>query len=702
MKPRARRAASAARVIAAALVAGPAAAGAQQDGRESSTVVVTATREASPRLDAPMALDVIDADALRDRHPGAGVSGLLARVPGVFVNDRETMAQEQTIAVRGFGARAAFGVRGIRLLLDGLPASTPDGQGGTAMFDLSSAARIEVLRGPFSALYGNHAAGVIQVFTREAPDRPTASLRTGVAEGGQSWLNLQGGARGERLDAVISASHLDNQGWRDWSRGRMDQLHTRLRWRLGERTTLAAIVNAFEQPDSLDPLGLTAEQMAADPTQASPAAREWRTRRELRHALAGLVLDHADEAGRYWHATLHGARRENLQTLAFSGTGPTSAGGVSGFERRQNGVSLHVAQPLPGGARLVLGAELERAAEERRGWVNVGGEAGALKRDETDTVAQAGVFAQAQWRPAAGWNLHAGVRRSWVRFDSRDRFITATNPDDSGAARYAAWTPALGLSVRLSPSLAAYANVGRSFETPTFAELSYRPGGASGLNFALRPSLSRHAEVGLRGGTTQSSGAPAPGAAQWQVAVFGVRTHDEIVVASSIGGRTVYGNAAGTRRIGLEASMETSLTPTLSARAAATWLRARFTAALSPPSGPVPAGTQLPGVPTRTLHAELAWRPSTTWSAALEARARDAMTANDRGSASAGGALTLAARLGWTLKDGDWTWRALLRLDNLTDRRMAAAVYVNDANARYYAPAGPRALAAQLQFDRRF
>lgn len=678
---------------AAALTAAVAAAQAQNaDAAAGMRVVVTATREAAAADTAPMSVDVIDAQALRERNPAAGVAGLLARVPGVFVHDRVALAQESTIALRGFGARAAFGVRGVRVLVDGLPASTPDGQGGTALFDLASADRIEVLRGPFSALYGNHAAGVVQIFTREAPARPELELQTQAGEGGMARLGLVASGRSQTLDALVSASQLDSSGWRAHSSARMGQLHGRLRWRLGESTTLAAIVNTFEQPESLDPLGLTAAQMAADPTQANPAAAAWRTRRVLRSGLAGLVLDHADADGWRWHASVHGGTRSNRQWLAFGGSGPTSAGGVAGFEREQSGIDLRLSLPLPQ-ARLVLGAASERASDERRGWVNVAGEAGELKRDETDAVRQTGAYAQLQWQPAKDWHLQAGLRRSSVHFESRDRYITAANPDDSGAARYTAWTPALGLLVQLGPATAAYANAGRSFETPTFAELAYRPDGASGLNFALRPSSSQHLEAGLRG--RHASGG-------WQVAAFGIRSADEIVVASAAGGRTVYRNASETRRYGIEASGDAVLTPTLAARVAASWLRARFDEGFATPAGPVAAGARLPGVPEATLFAELAWTPAPAWSAAIEAQSRGDIVVDDRGSESAAGATVLALRLGWTHSEGPWTWRVLARLDNLADRRWASAVYVNDGNGRTYAPGAPRSASLGISLAHRW
>src|SRR5688500_6187144 len=165
-----------------------------QDKPPEDAVVVTATRRPQPSLEIPASIDRIYADEIRAGRPQLNLTQSLGRVPGVVVQNRQNYAQDLQISTRGFGARATFGVRGIRLIADGIPATMPDGQGQASTFALGSAERIEVLRGPFSALYGNAAGGVITVETEDAPERPTgeASLHAGSYDTWKAGLKLGG------------------------------------------------------------------------------------------------------------------------------------------------------------------------------------------------------------------------------------------------------------------------------------------------------------------------------------------------------------------------------------------------------------------------------------------------------------------------------------------------------------------------------
>src|SRR5204863_1963465 len=132
-----------------------------------------ATRAPQSALEVPASIDRIYGDEIREDRGQVNLSESLGRVPGIVVQNRQNYAQDLQIQSRGFGARSTFGVRGIRLVADGIPATMPDGQGQASTFALGSAERIEVLRGPFSALYGNASGGVIAVDTQDPPKQPT-------------------------------------------------------------------------------------------------------------------------------------------------------------------------------------------------------------------------------------------------------------------------------------------------------------------------------------------------------------------------------------------------------------------------------------------------------------------------------------------------------------------------------------------------
>ena len=244
---------------------------------------------------------------------------------------------------------------------------------------------------------------------------------------------------------------------------------------------------------------------------------------------------------------------------------------------------------------LSAGVDYDRMAERRKGFLNNFGIAGDLKRDEDDVVANTDFYAQAEWQIAPRLNLLAGVRHSRVTFESRDHFITAGNPDDSGTVDFTRTTPVAGITFRLMPEMNLYVNAGKGFETPTFVELAYRPGGATGLNFALKPARSTHYEASLK--------ALVGTASRVNLALFRIEVRDEIVVNTSSGGRTDFKNAAQTRREGFELLWESRLTHNLEAALAYTLLDAKFTEPFASglPATTVPAGNRLPGVPPSPL-----------------------------------------------------------------------------------------------------
>lgn len=697
-----------------------------------SPVVVTATRIEQESFDLPLAIDVIGAERLQQGRAAVNVSESLPRVPGAVVQNRETFAQEQQIILRGFGARSQFGVRGIRLYADGIPASTPDGQGGAGLFDLDSAARIEVLRGPFSALYGNHSGGVVQVFTEEPPERAFVEpyARFGSFDTWKAGLKL-GGSWGDG-GYLLNGSRFETDGFRDWSGARKDQVNAKLSQALSGGGRLQVVFNYLDQPDNLDPLGLTADELRQNREQASPAALQFKTRRSLSNLQTGAVWEQPLSATDTLRLAAYLGQRSNEQFLAIpiaTQNGLKHSGGVSVFDRDFGGASLRWTrkdQAFGTPMTLTAGLEYDRAQDARKGFRNEFGTQGALKRDEDNLSESWGGYLQGEWRATDALSLHAGLRYTRVDFESKDKFICTTtvnttgtplgtcsgstqpvtatnfNPDDSGSRRFSAWTPVAGALYRLTPAVNLYANAGRSFETPTFIEIAYRPDGSSGLNLALEPSKSNHYEVGIKaflGADTQVN-----------AALFQIDTRDEIVVFSNSGGRATFQNAGDTRRRGAELSLDSRLTRGLSAYLALTYLEARFqdsfqtcTGFCTAPNATVAAGNRIPAVPEYTVYGELLWehRPLGL-TAALEGRWNAKVYVNDLNTDFAPRYFLASARAGFKQRLGDWLVQEFLRVDNVFDKEYIGAVIVGDANGRFFAPAPGRSLFAGVSIRHLF
>lgn len=667
-------------------------------------VTVTGTRVERKSFDLPLSIDTINSRTIHEGRPQVNLSEALNAVPGIVVQNRQNYAQDLQISSRGFGARSSFGVRGLRLLSDGIPATMPDGQGQAATFNLDSAARIEVLRGPFASMYGNASGGVIQIFTADGPPQPTGTARfyTGSYDT-IKWTTQYGGQHGPlNVNATTSAFRTD--GYRVNSATRRDHTHAKFKLDAGTAGVFTLVADALDQPETLDPLGLTAAQVAQNRRQAGTNALAFGTRKSVAQSQIGLTHDVKLTARDALHARVYLGDRQVTQHLAIpiAVQAPvTHSGGVVDLDRGYGGAGLrwsHGAQALGGPLDVHFGLDVERMAERRRGFTNSFGVTGGLKRNEDNTVLSTDAYAQAEWRLSEPLLLMAGVRHSRVRFESRDYFLAGVNLDDSGAVRYVRTSPVAGASYELSPQLKVYANAGKGFETPTFAELAYRSGGAPGLNFGLRPSVSSHREAGIKARPTEATRA--------SLTFFRIDVADEIVVASSAGGRTTFKNAAHTRREGAEIGWQGQFARGWEAALAYTHLKARFMDAFTTgiPPVTVTAGNRLPGVPATTLYGEFVWRHAASgFHAGAEVRHNGRVYVDDRNSGSALSYTLANVRAGFEQRGRNWRLTEFVRVDNITDKQYVGSVIVADANGRFYEPAPGRnwlvGISAQLTFQ---
>jgi iron complex outermembrane receptor protein len=657
-------------------------------------VTVTATRREASVFETPAAVSVRTAP---EAAPGLNLSEWLGGVPGLLARDRQNYAQDTQVSIRGFGTRASFGIRGLRVIVDGIPATQPDGQSQLSHANLASAERVEVLRGPFSALYGNSSGGVLQVFSGDGISPGEARVGAAASDAGDWRVSAGLRTRWRGAGVVAGLSHLRVGGFRPHSAAERTSFNARLHWP-GEGGDGGSLVfNHLDAPDAQDPLGLTRAQFLDDPGQTASQALAFDTRKSVRQSQLGGTWQRALGAARL-QAMAYAVQRDIEQFLAIPvgvQGNPLQSGGVVDLGSDFFGGELRLAGESALGGRALqwtAGLGWEGLVQQRRGFENfVGtqlGVRGRLRRDERNDVAAFDQFAQADWRFADDWSLLAGLRHSQVRFRSDDRYVTAGNPDDSGAVDFERWTPVMALQWRARPTLNLHASVGSGFETPTLVELAYRPDGGSGLNLDLRPARSRNLELGMKW-------RPRPGFSA-DVAVFRTATRDELVVATNAGGRASYANAARTRRQGVELEFAAPLGEAMSLQLAWTGLDATMRqdylscagAPCTVPTQRVARGTRLAGVPRS--QGRLRWEGGRgDWRGFAELRGVSSVAVNDVGSEQAAGYGLLDLGLTWTATP---RLDAFFRLDNALDRRHAGSVITNDGNGRYYEPGAPRTL----------
>ena len=664
-----------------------------------TVIVITGSRIEQSSFDLPLSIDRIDRDAIQEGAAKVNLSESLIRSPGVVAQNRQNYAQDLQISVRGFGARSTFGVRGVRLYADGIPATMPDGQGQISHFDLGSADRLEVLRGPFSALYGNSSGGVISLFSEDG--QPGFTLTPFVQYGSYATSNTGLKASGGQADMnyLISGAHFSTDGYREHSAAMRDTANAKLRVGLGTDSSLTLIANALSMDDIDDPLGLDRTQFETSPRGVHPNALRFNTRKSVDQQQLGLKFEKGLDADDRLQMVLYGGSRSAIQYLAIpptAQTAPTSPGGVIDLARLYTGIDLrwiHGSEPRRDAVQWTSGLSYDNLDEDRRGYENFIGTTegikGNLRRNEQNNVYNFDQYIQAQWLAHRRWLVMAGLRNNDIHVRSEDHYITTGNGDDSGAVHYRSLNAVLGTTFKYSERVHFYAAYGEGFETPTLTELSYRPGTPtpSGFNFDLKPASSDNYEVGVK--------AYLGAQVRANLAVFHIDTENEIAVLSNSGGRSVFQNVAKSRRNGAELALTGTWSNGVGALFSYAWLQAQyvepFCNGTCSPSTEVAAGNRLPGVPEHTAYAELSWhyRPL-GFSTALETKYSGKVYVNDVNSDAAPAYLIANIRAGFEQQWRAWRLKEFLRLDNISDRQYAGSVIVNESNQRYFEPAPGR------------
>lgn len=640
----------------------------------------------------PGSVSTIDGKDLREGQRQVSLSESLQRMPGFAAFDRQNHAQDLQIQSRGFGARSTFGIRGVRLIVDGIPSSAADGQGQAAAFPLSSLDRIEVLRGPLALQHGNAAGGIILgVSELDALDAMSFEAWAGNDASRRASARIDGGSDDATWRWRAAGSAFATDGARPHSAAQRRQFNAIGEWSYREDERLRVVYNGLRQPLAEDPLGLTRDAFSADADVTDPSAIAFDTRKTVREDQLGLTW-RREVAGKgdVWLSAYRANRSiEQFLAVPIAAQGaPGSAGGVIALGRASTGFDAGRRWANAQGS-FAIGVEMTRLDEDRRGYENFIGDRpgvrGRLRRDERNRVELVDLHMSADRHFGEDWTAQFGARRSRLDFASTDRY--PLNGDDSGERRDAGVAWSLG-AVRAFAHGQLYASLGRGFETPTLTEQAYRPDGGAGFNTELRAARSRSFEIGARwrGGWGEAS-----------VSAYRIDGRDEIVPALSRGGRASFANAGATRREGLEFGASGDIGAHWRYIVAANWIDARFidgyafvvAIGAQTETRIVDAGNRVPGIPHGDLFAELEWQSGDgRWSSALESRMVGDIAVDDRNTDAASANARFAWRARW--RAGEHGWHAFLRIDNLFDRSHAGSVIVNEANGRYFEPGADR------------
>lgn len=666
-------------------------------------VVVTATRAEQNSFDLPVAIDVVETKDIQTGQLQMQLSESLIRVPGITAQNRNNQAQDPQISTRGFGSRSAFGVRGVRVYVDGIPLTMPDGQGQPGVVDLAAIRSIEVMRGPFSALYGNSSGGVIQMFTENSPKTPEVggTVMFGSYDTKRQILNAAGSLDG--VEYLLNVSNFETDGFRDNNKGKKEQATAKFKFNISDDTKLTTLVNWFDQT-AQDPLGLDRQRAFSSNTRedAIIAAKLAGTGVERSHAQVGFNLEHAFNDNNKISLIPYVGTRSNAQTLTTTplatvlrGPGGTAlnpcntvrgtCARLSEIDREFYGMDARwdnagTISDLP--YTLSLGLTYGKSTDDRKDTniLNNGFAVNVANRNEQNISKNFDQYIQGKLSVSPVVDIHAGARHTKVRLEVEDNLLTV-NGNNSGSVEYQKTTPVIGAVWKATDTLNFYANFGKGFETPTFIEAAFdnvTGGVASKPNLNLKASESNNAEIGLKTYLNDNT--------RLNLTLYHITTKDEIVTDRTVAGRSSFTNANNTKRTGAEFSVDSSFDNGLSTYFAYTLLNAKFDSDFTTTSGNfIASGNRIPGTYRSQIYGEVAWRYAPLgFNAAFEGRHNSKVYVNDINTDTAPSYTVFNLRAGFEQNLANWSFKEYLRIENMFDKDYVGSVRINDGNALFY------------------
>ncbi len=658
---------------------------ANDEPRTLDEIVVTATRMQSSVGDVARSVSLVRKESIQNATQQLGLGEALAGVPGLYIQNQYNFSQDLSISLRGFGARASFGIRGIRVYVDGIPETLPDGQAQVDSIDLGSAESIEVLRGPASSLYGNASGGVIAIDTELGGTAPYVEAGAAAGELGFEQYGLKTAGSWRRLDYLFNVSHQEIDGYREHSFSEGSLLNGKVGLRLNDDDRLTIALNHTDQPHAQDPGGIDAMQAASNPRAARDLNVLYDAGESLSQQRVGVVYERDRPAGSL-------LLRNYYVWRDFQNRLPFVDGGAVDFDRffYGAGIQYSLGEQLPEAADITIGVDFDRQDDDRRRFDNDQGVSGSLVFDQRERVDSIGTYVLGQYAPDERWSLSAGLRFDQVTFDVADRFLA--DGDDSGAIEFDQVSPSLGVSFHFGENV-VFGSFSSSFETPTTTELA-NPDGSGGFNASLEPQRADNYEIGFKG---ERAGA------YYELVVFHIDLADELVPfeLADFPGRTFFRNAGKSTRTGLETALSWQHDSGFGAEASWTWSEFEFDS-FTDESGNEFGGKRLPGLPRHFGYAGLTYATQGGFYARLEARYSGELYADNANTVEVDSYTVANLRASREIRHGRWIVQPYAGINNLFDERYNSHIRTNAFGGRYYEPAPERNAYAGVEVRYRF
>ena len=642
-------------------------------------ITVTSTRIEDEQARLPVAVGVVGKNEIQLGRQQLGLDESLVNIPGLFFQNRNNFAQDLRISIRGFGSRANFGIRGIRMLVDGIPQTLPDGQSSVDAIDLGSTRRIEVIRGPFSSVYGTASGGVINISTEEGPEIPFVSGRANVGSYGFAQGQVKAGGQTENLNYLLNGSGTTLDGYRNHSGYRSKLLNSKFRYDLNDSSDLTVVLNAVDSPEADDPGALTKSEVMNDRKQAAPRNLLFDAGEEVEQQTIGLAYNKEFGANHALMLRNYYTNRDFKNKLPFDINSNGQGGSVEldRFFAGGGGNYTYSGNMFGKANRLVLGFDIDAQRDHRKRFANNEGILGVKTTDQDEDVTSYGIYFQNALEITENVNLTIGARYDDVEYDVDDN----TGGNGSGNTSFNEVSPIVGVVWSVNPAANLYGNIARSFDPPTTTEFA-NPTGASGFNSGLESQTATNYEIGVKG--------LLPGQARYEIALFHIDVEDELVQFELAGsGQSFFENAGSSTHKGLEAALTIELLPGLTSTLTYTYSDFTFDT-FRDRSGNNFDGNKIPGVPDNEFHIELSYQHPTGFYASWDLLHADSFYADNANTVKSDAYNVANLRTGFIRSWNQWEISPFIGINNMFDDEYFDNIRINASFGRYFEPAPKR------------
>ncbi len=633
------------------------------------TVFIKSARISSPIQKLPAAVSVFQATASDVTRQQLSLQEYTQQTPGLFAQNTTNFAQDLRISIRGFGSRAAFGIRGIKLIVDGIPETTPDGQGQLDNLNLGIIDRIEVLKGPSSSLYGNASGGVISIKTTNKIDQPFSNWKAAIGSYGFQNYQATAGIKSGTSSFIFHGNYVTSDGYRVQSGFQQYNFNVNASFKISEKFNLKALVNYSDSPQADDPGGLNLEAVEENRRQARDANVLFKTGETIQQFKTGLSA--------VWNlrsnTTVEGYLFYNNRQ--FEGRLPFEFGGLVDLGRDYLGQGANITYSK-GKNTLKAGYDFGYQNDNRQRFRNLEGEKGQQTLDQKERFTNLGVFVTNHLE-VDKWYFTGGIRFDYNKLAAVDEFLEGG--DDSGEVTLNSFNPSAGVSYAFAKANNIYINLATSFETPALSELSANPNGDRGFNEDLQAQKATNYELGIKGQLTNNL--------RYQIAFFYINTQDDLVPfeLAAFPDRTFFRNAGRTERKGIEVEGAYSISKAWTFTAAYTYSDFKYDD-FTTTDGTFD-GNFLPGIPQHFTNLGLQFKSEKGFYVSAQASLVGRQFTNDSNGTSVKGYENINLRTGYNFTYKKMNILPYLGINNILDQEYTDNVRINAFGSRFYEPA---------------